>query len=188
MAKGFLPFYLFAFLPLFSSCVDTLILPDNKTVDEDYWQTKGDVQTLVAAAYAQLRDEYYDGFAYWFDKSEEERMTQQNEYFRIVSDEEQLIRCRFRKPKPGEPFKRLNSATIAQMISYGRQPITSRRVSLVMKAIGFKSERNSKGCYYKLYEMDTNESQRVISDMVAEPKKEEPQQPDLFETSDDLPF
>ena len=142
--------------------------------------------------YAQLRDEYYDGFAYWFDKSEEERMTQQNEYFRIVSDEEQLIRCRFRKPKPGEPFKRLNSATIAQMISYGRQPITSRRVSLVMKAIGFKSERNSKGCYYKLYEMDTNESQRVISDMVAEPeieeKKPEPTQPDLFETSDDLPF
>ena len=142
--------------------------------------------------YAQLRDEYYDGFAYWFDKSEEERMTQQNEYFRIVSDEEQLIRCRFRKPKPGEPFKRLNSATIAQMISYGRQPITSRRVSLVMKAIGFKSERNSKGCYYKLYEMDTNESQRVISDMVAEPeieeKKPEPTQPDLFETSDYLPF
>ena len=74
------------------------------------------------------------------------------------------------------------------MISYGRQPITSRRVSLVMKAIGFKSERNSKGCYYKLYEMDTNESQRVISDMIAEPKKEEPQQPDLFETLDDLPF
>ena len=36
--------------------------------------------------------------------------------------------------------------------------------------------------------MDTNESQRVISDMLAEPEKEEPHQPDLFETSDDLPF
>ena len=123
--------------------------------------------------YAQLRDEYYDGFAYWFDKSDEERMKQQNEYFRIVSDEEQLIRCRFRKPKPGEPFKRLNAATIAQMISYGRQTITSRRVSLVMKAIGFHSERNSKGCYYKLFEMDTNESQRVISEMIsAQPEQQ----------------
>ena len=142
--------------------------------------------------YAQLRDEYHDGFAYWFSKPEEERMKQQNEYFRIVSDEEQLIRCRFRKPKAGEPFKRLNSATIAQMISYGSRQITSRRVSLVMKAIGFHSERNSKGCYYKLFEMDNNESQRVISDMLAEPeieeKKPEPTQPDLFETSDDLPF
>ena len=115
-----------------------------------------------------VSDEYYnDGFSYWFNKHEEERMKQQNEYFRIVSDEEQLIRCRFRQPKPGEPFKRLNAATIAQMISYGRQPITSRRVSLVMKAIGFHSERNSKGCYYKLFEMDSNESQRVISDMLS---------------------
>ena len=149
--------------------------------------------------YAQLRDEYYDGFAYWFSKPEEERMKQQNEYFRIVSDEEQLIRCRFRKPKAGEPFKRLNSATIAQMISYGSRQITSRRVSLVMKAIGFHSERNSKGCYYKLFEMDNNESQRVISDMLAEPeieeKKPEPTQPDLFaryndddDDNGDLPF
>ena len=127
--------------------------------------------------YAQLRDEYYDGFAYWFDKPEEERMKQQNEYFRIVSDEEQLIRCRFRKPNPGEPFKRLNSATIAQMISYGRQPITSRRVSLVMKAIGFRSESNSKGCYYKLFDMDTNESQRVIADMISNSSTVEQQLP-----------
>ena len=39
-----------------SSCVDTVILPDNKTVDEDYWQKKSEVETLVGAAYAQLRD------------------------------------------------------------------------------------------------------------------------------------
>ena len=40
----------------FSSCVDTVILPDNKTVDEDYWQQKSEVETLIATAYAQLRD------------------------------------------------------------------------------------------------------------------------------------
>lgn len=39
------------------SCVDTVILPDNKTVDEDYWQKKSEVETVVAAAYAQLRNE-----------------------------------------------------------------------------------------------------------------------------------
>ena len=39
-----------------SSCVDTVILPDNKTVDEDYWQKKSEVDAVVAAAYAQLRD------------------------------------------------------------------------------------------------------------------------------------
>ena len=42
---------------LFTSCVDTVILPDNKTVDEDYWQKKGEVDAVVATAYAQLRDE-----------------------------------------------------------------------------------------------------------------------------------
>lgn len=40
-----------------SSCVDTVILPDNKTVDEDYWQKKSEVETLVAMAYAQLRSD-----------------------------------------------------------------------------------------------------------------------------------
>ena len=41
---------------LFISCVDTVILPDNKTVDEDYWQKKSEVDAVVATAYAQLRD------------------------------------------------------------------------------------------------------------------------------------
>ena len=42
---------------LLVSCVDTVILPDNKTVDEDYWQKKSEVDAVVATAYAQLRDE-----------------------------------------------------------------------------------------------------------------------------------
>ena len=39
-----------------TSCVDTVILPDNKTVDDDFWQKKTEVDAVVAAAYAQLRD------------------------------------------------------------------------------------------------------------------------------------
>jgi hypothetical protein len=39
-----------------TSCVDTVILPDNKTVDDDYWQKKTEVDNIVSAAYAQLRD------------------------------------------------------------------------------------------------------------------------------------
>ena len=137
--------------------------------------------------YAQLRDEYYDGFPYWFGKSEEARMKQQNEYFRIISDEEQLIRSRFRKPRPGEPFKFLSSATIAQMISYGNRNITSRRVSLVMKAIGYRSERNSKGCFYRLHDMDPTEAQREISALFStEPENSETPQNEAVEK--DLPF
>lgn len=39
-----------------TSCVDTVILPDNKTVDEDFWKKKSEVDAIVATAYAQLRD------------------------------------------------------------------------------------------------------------------------------------
>lgn len=133
--------------------VDTI--DDPRVWDFDYEQL-----------YAQLRDEYYDGFAYWFNKQEENRMKRQNEYFRVVSDEEQLIIQRFRKPRRGEICKHYSSATIAQMISYGRQNISSRRVSLVLKKLGFNSERNSKGCFYSLVEMDSNESQLTISNML----------------------
>lgn len=41
----------------FTACVDTVILPDNKTVDDDYWQKKSEVEALIATAYAQLRNE-----------------------------------------------------------------------------------------------------------------------------------
>ena len=37
-----------------SSCIDTIILPDDKTVDEDFWQTKGDVASMVNGAYAAM--------------------------------------------------------------------------------------------------------------------------------------
>ena len=39
------------------SCVDTVILPDDKIVDEDMWQTKSDVSGIVACAYSQLKNE-----------------------------------------------------------------------------------------------------------------------------------
>jgi len=37
-----------------TSCVDTVILPNSKTVDEDYWQTKSEVSAVVAQAYKTL--------------------------------------------------------------------------------------------------------------------------------------
>ena len=40
-----------------SSCVDTVILPENKILDEDYWQKESEVNAVVAQAYNQLRDE-----------------------------------------------------------------------------------------------------------------------------------
>lgn len=48
-----LSLYLLTFL-LLTSCVDTVLLPDNKTVDEDYWKTKSDVNQMVMGAYSSM--------------------------------------------------------------------------------------------------------------------------------------
>lgn len=110
--------------------------------------------------YAQLRDEYLDGFPYYFNKKDEEKMKLQNEYFRIVSDEEQLIMERFRKPKPSDiDIKTYSAATIAQRISYGRMPISSRKVSLVMKNLGYTPLHSRYGNIYRVYELKPDEQQ-----------------------------
>lgn len=42
---------------MLTSCVDTIILPDHLTVDEDFWKTKEDVSSMVNAAYAAMASE-----------------------------------------------------------------------------------------------------------------------------------
>ena len=39
---------------MLASCIDTIILPDDKTVDEDFWKTKSDVSSMVNGAYAAM--------------------------------------------------------------------------------------------------------------------------------------
>ena len=39
------------------SCVDTIILPDDKTVEEDFWKSKSDVQLIVNNAYRSMLSE-----------------------------------------------------------------------------------------------------------------------------------
>lgn len=59
------------------SCVDTVILPDDKIVDEDMWQTKSDVTGIVACAYSQLRSEAFQrNLIVWGDyRSDELQMS-----------------------------------------------------------------------------------------------------------------
>ena len=46
---------LYSFAPLLlTSCVDTIILPEDKTVDEDFWKSKADVQLMVNGAYLSM--------------------------------------------------------------------------------------------------------------------------------------
>ncbi len=39
---------------LFTSCMDTEVLPADKTIEEDFWKTKADVQLMVVGTYKKL--------------------------------------------------------------------------------------------------------------------------------------
>ena len=51
--------FIFSFFSILclSSCVDTVIIPDSKTVDEDFWKSKSDVQLMVNGAYQSMMTE-----------------------------------------------------------------------------------------------------------------------------------
>lgn len=54
------------------SCVDTVLLPDNKTVKEDFWQTKSDVAMMVNGAYASMATkDLQQRLVVWTSRSDE---------------------------------------------------------------------------------------------------------------------
>ena len=39
---------------LMTSCIDTEVLPNDVVIGEDFWKTKDDVTSMVAAAYKEM--------------------------------------------------------------------------------------------------------------------------------------
>jgi len=114
--------------------------------------------------YAQLRYELAHGFRHYFDNVEQERVEEQNQYFKVVSDEEQLITMRFRKPLASDTaIKLLRPAAIAQMISYGRPPLSTRKVGQVMRKLGFKWSHTKSGTVYYVFELTPSEVNSSLS-------------------------
>ncbi len=67
-----MPLMLCASLSL-TACVDTVILPYDKTVDEDYWQSKEDVSQMVMGAYqSMLSSSVIDRLIVWGDYRSDE--------------------------------------------------------------------------------------------------------------------
>ena len=64
------------------SCVDTVLLPDDKTVDQDFWKTKSDVNQMVQGAYkSMLSADVMSRLIVWGDfRSDELNMVSQVRY------------------------------------------------------------------------------------------------------------
>ena len=68
------------------------------------------------AIYSQAYTLYQQGFRYWFDQAEIQRLTQHNRQFETSRSAEELIDDNFRKPKTGEKGEYLSSSVAMQIV------------------------------------------------------------------------
>ena len=139
--------------------------------------------------YAQIREELKDGFRYWFDYEDEQRVERLNKPFRVESDEEQLIRMRLRPPHEGENVKLMNAAMVCQLLNGGHvgYPLSSRKVSVAMKRLGFESVHTRQGNLFKVFEIPYDQVQAHLSAAAYDATHEPPHEPES-PTQTKLPF
>ena len=86
------------------SCVDTVILPDDKTVDEDFWKSKADVQLMVNGAYrSMLSPDIISRLIVWGGLRSEELLPVSNVTGRLVED---LTEINLANTQPDNVFSR----------------------------------------------------------------------------------
>jgi len=87
-----------------TSCVDTVILPDDKTVDEAFWKTKSDVQLMVNGAYrSMLTPDVISRLIVWGGLRSEELLPVQNVTGSLVED---LTEINLANTQPDNVFAR----------------------------------------------------------------------------------
>ena len=89
---------------LLTSCVDTVILPDDKTVDEDFWKSKADVQLMVNGAYrSMLTPDIISRLIVWGGLRSEELLPVSNVTGSLVED---LTEMNLANTQPDNVFAR----------------------------------------------------------------------------------
>ena len=94
--------------------------------------------------YAQAYALYRQGFRYWFDKPEIERLQRHNEQFETVHSELELVDLFYRKPVGREP-RELVSATMALQVIGGNiaHALSKEKIGQAFTRLGFEYRRTS---------------------------------------------
>ena len=88
--------------------------------------------------YSQAYTLYRQGFRYWFDKSEIERLQQHNEQFETSQTANELIDEFFRKPIGTEDGEYLSAALILQMVGgTNMKEVNTTKLGRAFTAMGF---------------------------------------------------
>lgn len=116
--------------------------------------------------YAQLRDEYLQGFQFWLEKPEEERLQRMNDAFRVVTKEEELINARLAKPRGNQPYKRMSATMISMYLTgYLNSQLSVKKVGEVMRMKKYRSHITHGVEYFHVIEVQDMEVQTHIQQM-----------------------
>lgn len=147
--------------------------------------------------YAQLYQEYQQGFRYYLTKTEENHLNEANQPFRQISPEEELITCRLRKPVRNETPKRMSASMICQLLVGGPgKGLSVVKIGQVMRKKKFRSMIINGYELFLVIEVPFDKQQEYLSSEDFESSKESD---DIFPTpveqtlnfeptDEDLPF
>lgn len=140
--------------------------------------------------YAQLYHDYRSGFRYYFNKKEEARIKRMNQPFRLVSQEEDLINSRLRKPRGNEGYKLMNATMIAILLSSGqiKGGLSIQKIGIIMRSQDYAHKTIKGSEYYKVVEINFTEQQSYLNSV----DEVEIEDPETAQQSDaeqlELPF
>ena len=116
--------------------------------------------------YAQLRDEFLQGFQFWLEKPEEKRLKRINEAFRVITKEEELINARLTKPRGNQPYKRMSATMISiYLTGYLNSQLSVKKIGEIMRMKKFRSTNNHGVEYFHVVEVQDMEVQNHIQQM-----------------------
>ena len=96
------------------------------------------------AIFAQAYALYRQGFRYWFDRSEIERLQRHNEAFEVPKKEQELVDIYFRKPVDGELGEFMPVSRALQIIGGNiTRELSDRKIGRAFMDLGFRFKRTN---------------------------------------------
>ena len=103
--------------------------------------------------YSQVMHLLDSGFRYWLDAEDMERQARQQASFVQPAMEEELLLTYYRKPQGFETPKMVKASNILERINAGiRQPLSPKKLAIILEKQGFEKQRNKNGILYKVIE------------------------------------
>ncbi|MBQ8867782.1 MAG: virulence protein E [Bacteroidaceae bacterium] len=106
--------------------------------------------------YAQALHLWREGFPYWFEGEENDRLNRHNNRFEVPDLLYDLIHTHYRVPIPGEPAVFLTTADIVAHISYAlKTPPALHHIGRIMKEAGYTAVRHAGRRGYLVIRLDS---------------------------------